>query len=195
MAVSKPNTQERQEVMKKAATAGATFQATGGGHLNSDDYFKAAELKDRENKIKAMEDIKKERGKYCANQFAAIQMIQKKGELTYATESSFTMPEIKTMLKWKKIKQTGTKRHNIIDAYTTAPKPAKIQTIWSRTEEAALDALKSKDIPLQSTALGVAARKMVRNLKTLIGTLDEDSLKELKAILEARSELDNQNSL
>jgi hypothetical protein len=194
VAVSKPNTLDRQQAMKKATSAGQTFHATGGGHLNSDDFFKAAELKARENKIKAMEEVKSERDKYCKNQWAAIRLIKLKGELTLDTEKAFTLPEVKIMNKWKMIKTTGTKKRELVEAYTAVPKP-KIQTIWSRSEEAQLEALKATDFPLQSTALGAAARKMVNNLKNSLGNLDDNSLKELESILLARRELENPNAL
>jgi hypothetical protein len=194
VAVSMPNTLERQQAMKKASSAGQTFHATGGGHLNSDDFFKAAELKARENKVKAMEEIKKERAKYCNNQWAAIRLIKAKGELTLETEKRFTLLEIKAMLKWKKIKPTGTKKRDLVEAYMGAPKP-KIQTIWSRSEEAALEALKVTDFTLQSTALGDAVKRMAKNLQNSLGNLDEASLKELESIIQARKDLENPNAL
>jgi hypothetical protein len=110
VAVSKPNTLKRQEAMKKATTAGVTFQATRGGHLNSDDYFKAAELKAHDAQVKAMEELKRDRQKYCQDQWAALWLIQAKGELMYDTKSKFTLPKIKVMLKWKKVKPSGNKK-------------------------------------------------------------------------------------
>jgi hypothetical protein len=194
VAVSKPNTVERQQAMKKAGSAGATFQATGGGHLNSDDFFKAAELKARENKLKAMEDLKKEREKYCRDQFAAIRLIKAKGELTWETEKHFTLAEIKIMLKWKKIKPSGTKKRDLVLAYIETPKPP-IQVVWKRSEQAAMDALRAENIPLEWTALGVAANRLVKTLKNSIASLDAEALKDLQAIIEARKELDNPNAL
>jgi hypothetical protein len=195
VAISKPNSMERQLAMKKATSAGATFQATGGGHLNSNDFFKAAELKARESKLKALEEVKKDRDKYCKDQWAAIRLIRAKGELTLDTEKLFTMPEIKTMLKWKKIRPSGTKKRELVQAYTEAPKPP-IQPIWKRSEQQAMDALREdENVPLQSTALGAAANRMVRNLKNSMGYIDADALKELEAIIQARKELDNPNAL
>jgi hypothetical protein len=194
VAVSKPNTLQRQQAMKKASSAGATFHATGGGHLNSDDYFKAAELKARENQIKAMEEVKKERERYCQDQWAALRLIKAKGELTYNTEKNFTLTEIKILLKWKRIKATGTKKRDLIQAYRDAPKPP-IQVIWKRSEQAALDALKNTNVSLESTALGAAAKKLLKNLQNSMGSLDSNSLNDLAAALQARKELDNPNAL
>jgi hypothetical protein len=194
VAVSKPNTLARQVAMKKASSAGATFHATGGGHLNSDDYFKAAELKARENQVKAMEEIKKEREKYCKDQWAALRLIKAKGELTWDTVSRFTIFEIKILLKWKKVKATGTKKRDLVEAYTEAPKPI-IQPMWKPSEQAKLDALKDTNVSLESTALGAAAKKMVKNLQNSMGNLDAEALKELEAIIQARRELENPNAL
>jgi hypothetical protein len=194
VAVSKPNSLERQEAMAKASSAGATFQATGGGHLNSDDFFKAAELKARESKIKAMEELKRERENDCKDQWAALRLIKEKGELTFDTEKLFTLAEIKILLKWKKIRPTGTKKADLVRAYRDAPKP-KIQVVWKRSKQAALNALKETNIDLQSTALGVAAKKMVRNLQNSMGTIDLETLKELESLIQQRKELDNPNAL
>jgi hypothetical protein len=194
VAVSQPNTLERQEALRNASSAGKTFHATGGGHLNSDDYFKAAELKARANKLKAMEEVKKEREKYCKDQWAALRLIKAKGELTWDTVSRFTIFEIKILLKWKKVKATGTKKRDLVEAYTDAPKPI-IQPMWKRSEQAKLDALKDTNVSLESTALGAAAKKMVKNLQNSMGNLDAEALKELEAIIQARRELENPNAL
>jgi hypothetical protein len=195
IAVSKPNTQERRDALKKASTAGQTFHATGGGHLNSDDFFLAAAAKARDHEVKAMEEIKKNRKRYCDDQWAALRLIKAKGELTFETASRFSLAETKTMAKWKKIKPTGTKKSDLVEAYTNAPKP-KIKPVWQPSEEAKLDALKDpSNITLQSTALGVAMKKMVRTLQNSFGDLDVDSLKELEALLQAKKEQDNPNAL
>jgi hypothetical protein len=195
IAVSKPNTQERRDALKKASTAGQTFHATGGGHLNSDDFFLAAAAKARDHEVKAMEEIKKNRKRYCDDQWAALRLIKAKGELTFETASRFSLAETKTMAKWKKIKPTGTKKSDLVEAYTNAPKP-KIKPVWQPSEQAKLDALKDpSNITLQSTALGVAMKKMVRTLQNSFGDLDVDSLKELEALLQAKKEQDNPNAL
>jgi hypothetical protein len=54
------NSKERITALRRATTAGQYFYTTGGGHLNSNKFFKAQELRARESKIKLMEDAKKE---------------------------------------------------------------------------------------------------------------------------------------
>jgi hypothetical protein len=143
-----------------------------------------------------MEDIKKERKTYCDSQFAAIRLIQKKGELTHETVKNFTMDEIKKMLRWKRIKPSGTLKRDLVQAYIDTPKPQRIQTIWSRREEAELVALKNKgNITLETTALGVAAIKMMKTLQNSVVSLDQSSCDELQAMMEAKKERDNPNAL
>jgi hypothetical protein len=141
-----------------------------------------------------MEEMKKEKDKYCKDQWAAIRLIKAKGKLTYDTEKLFTLAEVKILLKWKKIKASGTKKRDLIDAYRAAPKPP-IQVIWKRSEQAGLNALKSQEIPLESTALGVTTKKMVNHLQNSMGNLDKESIDQLAAILQARREMDNLNAL
>jgi hypothetical protein len=99
------------------------------------------------------------------------------------------------LLKWKKVKATGTKKQDLIKAYRAAPKPP-IQVIWKCSEQAVLDALKDpSQISLQSTALGVAMKKMIKTLQNLLGDLDQEPLKELQVMLLAKQEREIPNAL
>jgi len=179
VAVTKPQTQERVMAIKDAKTAGQMFYATGGRHLNSNDFFKAKEIQSRQADIKKMEDVKRDRGKYCTEQKGSIVLIKRKGELTADTEKNFTLPEIKTLLKWKKVKVVSNRKRDMVDAYIAAPKP-KIQKVWTRSEENVLQQLKSLDVPLKDTALGVASKQMARAVGNNLAQLDTDSLDALK---------------
>jgi len=179
VAVTQPQTQERVMAIKDAKTAGQMFYATGGRHLNSNEFFKAKEIQSRQAGIKKMEDAKKERDKYCKEQRGSILLIKRKGELTADTEKDFTLPEIKTLLKWKKVKIVSTRKRDMVDAYIAAPKP-KIQKVWTRSEETALQQLKSVDILLKDTAMGVASTQMARAVGNNLAQLDADSLDALK---------------
>ena len=46
----------------------------------------------------------------CAKQKGAVLLIKKKGELTHDTEKDFAIPEVKMLLKWKKVKAVSTKK-------------------------------------------------------------------------------------
>jgi hypothetical protein len=184
VAVTEPHSKERVNAIKAAKTAGQMFYATGGKHLNSDEFFVASELKKRDAEIKAMEDVKAKRAKYCKEQKEAVLMIRKKGELTVATEKEFTVAQIKTLLHWKKAKQpSSTKKRDLVNTYLDTVKP-KIQKTWTRGEEAALVALKVQDLLLIDTALGMATTQMATAVKNNLAQLDKDSIDSLKTALE-----------
>jgi hypothetical protein len=190
VAVTEPNSKERVKAIKEAKSAGQMFFATGGKHLNSDEFFVASELKKRDAAIKIMEASKEKRAKYCKEQRNAVLMIKAKGELTVNTEKLFTVPEIKTLLHWKKAKQpASTKKRDLVNAYLDTPKP-KIQKTWTRGEEAALVALKVQDLPLIDTALGVATTQMATAVKNNLAQLDKEAMDSLKAALQEHT--DNQ---
>jgi hypothetical protein len=180
--VTQPQSLARVRAVKDAKTAGQLFFATGGRHINTDEFFKAKELKRRADDISAMEEQKKQRGLYCKDQRGAVLLLRSKGKLTVDTEKSFTLPKIKTLLKWKKVKTTSNKKKDMVDAYVAAAKP-KIQNVWCNSEEKALVALKSEDIMMKDTAVGVAASQMARAVTTNLAQLDEQSRAELKAAL------------
>ena len=140
-----------------------------------------------------MEEAKTARKKYCTKQFAAITMIKKKGELTWDRERSFTRAEILTLCNWKKVQmKSNAKKRELVDAYVDAPKP-KIQTIWSRSEEAALQKLKDEVVELKATEIGVTTPQMARAVTNNLANLDSDSISALKAAIDDISNGDMNN--
>jgi hypothetical protein len=126
VSVTEPLSKERVLAIKNSKTHGQMFFAMGGGHINSNDFFGAQEMKAREDEIAKLEKEKKEQKKYCADQVGAIKMIKAKGELTHTTEKNFNLAEIEMLLKWKKVQLKTKRKREMIDAYIAAPKP-KIQ--------------------------------------------------------------------
>jgi hypothetical protein len=149
VAVTAPQSKARIKAIKDAKTAGQLFFATGGRHINTNEFFQAKEMKRPEELISKTEEAKKQRKKYCQDQMDAVKLIKSKGDLTLDSMNRFTNPEIKTLLRWKKVKPEARKSKNkdLVDAYIAAPKP-KIQTIWSQSEEEALLKLKNTNIPI-----------------------------------------------
>jgi hypothetical protein len=167
------------KAIREAKTAGQMFYATGGRHINSDEFFKARELKMREPQIKAMEDLKQKKIAYCDTQVAAVRLIKQKGELTWDREKLFTVKDIDTLLKWKKVKPNSKRKKDLIEAYCDAPKP-KMQATWCRMEEAALQRLKNEVLSLKETAVGVATNQMARAVTNNLSNLDSDSIAALR---------------
>jgi hypothetical protein len=59
VAVTEPNSKERVQAIKKAKGAGQMFFATGGRHLNSNEFFEAKALTEREARTKELEARKR----------------------------------------------------------------------------------------------------------------------------------------
>ena len=95
-----------------------------------------------------MEEEKEQRAKDAVEQRGAVEIIRNKGDLTSINDKLFTAKEIKTLLKWKKVKPKGTKKADLVEAYIAAAKPP-IQKSWTRSEEAALQDLKSEHVDLK----------------------------------------------
>jgi hypothetical protein len=180
--VTEPHSQDRVNAIKKAKTAGQMFYATGGKHLNTDEFFKATALKERDKELVVMEAAKALRLKMIAEQRAAGMLIRSKGELTSKTFKDFKVPEIKILLKWKGAKPVSSRKADIVEAYITAKKPPIVKS-WKRSEEAALLANKEQTVALKDTALGVATTQMARAVTNNLAQLDEESLATLKSAL------------
>jgi hypothetical protein len=181
VAVTQPHSKDCIEAIKEAKTAGQMFYATSGRHLNSDEFFCAQEGKERDVAVAAIEKQKKERKEYCAKQLEAIKIIRSKGELTSLTEKKFTITEIAVLLKWKKVKVSGPKKKkDLVDAYLAAPRP-KIQVIWSRSDEARLQKLKS--LTLKDMALGIASTQMANAVGNNLDNLDDEAISKLKGAI------------
>ena len=195
VAVTEPQSDERIQAIKKAKTAGQLFYATGGRHINSVEFFKAKELQARDTKLKLMIDEKTKHLEKLKAQNDAVKLIRNKGDLTYENEKQFTVAEIKILLKWKKTKPLSTKKKDLIDAYIKAPKPAKPTKIWTKTQETTLQELKSTEVDIKDTALGIAATQMARALTNNVAQLDNEARAALRETLRAYDEDNGPNVL
>ena len=194
VAVTEPHSKERIQAIKKAKAAGQMYFAIGGRHLNSQEFFQAKALEQREEALRKMEEKKKQRAKYCKDQLEAVMLLKKKGELTHDTVKNFTLPEIKTLLKWKKApKPPSSKKADLVQTYIDAPKP-KIQKVWCRSEEAELQALKSEKVEMKDTALGMAVTQMAPAVTHNLATLDPETRAALKRSLEDFEKDDSSSS-
>ena len=78
IAVTVPNTCERQDALGKASTAGAQFYLNAGGVVNSNNFFIAAERKQQSEGIILLEKQKKEYNTYVAPADKGKQLIEQK---------------------------------------------------------------------------------------------------------------------
>jgi len=188
-AVTVPNSKERIKAIQRAKTSGQMFYATGGQHLNAEDFFKAKALTEREAKAAVVEKTKRERlDKFQTDQEAKSLLQEKAIDLNRYNEKKFVMPEIKLLCKWKGCKVTSSKnKEQHIAAYENTPRPPTPQP-WTLDEETMLNTLKEEEIELKDTALGVAAKQMAAAVTQNMEKLDDESrLKLLQSLAKYQS--------
>ena len=181
LVVTRPQTKERLDAIIEAKGAGGMFHATGGEHLNSDDYFKSRTLIKRRSQITDMEKSKKEIEDqvHVANERDRL-IISKNTDLTEATKSSFTVHEIKALLKWKVRKVPPGNKRSLVTLYCTLPDPEKVVP-WSEEQENELSTLKQETIDLKDTALAVSTNQMARGITNnieLLNTPEKEMLRD-----------------
>ncbi len=166
----------RIEAIRKAKGAGQLFHATGGTHLNSNEFFKAKALETRLEQARVLEEQKNKRTEALIVEEKARDLLSSKGDLSLQNKSCYKVKDIKILLKWKglKIQKGQAKKEYIIALYLTKPPPPPTVP-WSDAEEAILQDLKEVDVPLEQTALGIAAKQMARGVANSIQHLDEQS--------------------
>lgn len=144
--------------------------------------------------MKRMEDKKKKRAACYKEQKGAVLLLKSEGELTLETQKTFTLPEIKILLKWKRVKPESILKKDLVNAHIAAPKP-KIQKVWCRSEEAALVALQSVDVDMKDTAVGVVATQMAKALGNDLASLNDSSRSVLMQTLQDFDDSSNPNAI
>jgi len=167
-AITVPNSNARLKAIQMAKTAGQMFFATGGQHLNADNFFKA------KGKAAGVEKEKLECLEMLAVDQEAKSLLQEKGlDLNHANEKKFLLPECKLLWKWKGCKVHSSKNKVLhIDACLQKLRPP-LPEPWTPEEEAMLVALKGDDIDIKDTALGVAAKQMAAAVTNNMEKLDD----------------------
>ena len=185
-AVTIPQTKERIKAIRNAKASGQLFHATGGQHLNSDEFFKARAMVEREEAVVKEEKTKQNRILLLDLEKEARALLAIKGPLTVETANArvFSKADIKLLCKWKGTKNTKIngkvpdKKENFAKLYfeTADPPPPKR---WTEEDEEALRVLKEDDVPLEETQLGVAARQMAVATANNMSKLDRKTRNEL----------------
>ena len=184
VAVTEPQSKERVQAIKEAKTAGQLFYATGGRHINSNEFFQARALALRDGKVKEMQARKDARRKTCNEQKAAVMMIRSKGDLTSINHKNFNASEVKILLKWKGLVPSHYPRKtDMVEACITTEKP-KITKSWTRGEEEALQKLLNQNVAMKETAVGVATTQMAKAVTNNLATLDSPTRSALKTSLQ-----------
>jgi hypothetical protein len=163
-----PHSKERIEaIMKAKGTAGSLFHATGGEHINTEEFFQAAELKTRRERLKKLEGEKATRNEKIEAEGAALSMIADKGGKEPGDEGAeYNLDELrKVMLYWKIGKKTykdGKKdvpKKVLVNLYRSSEVPEEALP-WTDEEEQELQELLKGDVPdVADTQLAVAAKQ------------------------------------
>jgi hypothetical protein len=151
-----PHTKARVKALMGSKGAGGHFHVTGGEHLNSDDVFKAAALKDRMAEVAKLEKEKETLMDNAIKVAEAREINLDKGLPERKSDvKKFTGPELKALLTWKVGSHKETTKATRIARFlaTDIPKPSRK---WTEEDEAELTRLKSDDVALKDTAIGVA---------------------------------------
>jgi hypothetical protein len=192
VAVTEPHSSARVKMIKNAKTAGQLFFATGGQHLNSNDFFRARTLADREAKVKLLEAKKKSLTAALDVENSVMQLLQLKGSLCPQNAMAFTVFQIKLLVKWKKAKPASSKKEDLLAAYYSLPPPLATPS-WTQTDEMELVELQSENVDMKDTAIGVSANQMARAVRQNLSNLDPAERAQLKQALDIVDEVDPPN--
>jgi len=155
------------------------FFATGGQHLNSDEFFQAREHAKRLENTKKIQDEKEKRILIQKVDLDARAMLSTQGPLTHKSYKTHSVKAIKQLCKWKHCKIDNlTRKQQYFDLYMTTLEPPTPDP-WTEEEESDLQKLLKPDMPLQETHLGVAAKQVAVATANNLAHLDEDARHKL----------------
>lgn len=184
VAVTEPISDARVQAIKKSKTSGQMFFATGGRHTNSDEFFKARTLADRETRTKVLEARKKLLVAALELEVKVTDLLGMKGNPTEENASTFKVAELKTLLKWKKAKPISSKKADLITAFRMSPPPLDAEK-WTAEEEMELVAMQSAHVNMVDTALGVSTIQMANAVSNNFSHLPLENRNSLKRAIEA----------
>jgi len=177
-AVTVPQTQERTLAIKNAKAAGQMFFATGGQHLNSDEFFQAREYAVRLDEAKKIKEVKENRLLLIELEKKARDVLRQQGPLTHDTYKTYNKPVIKLLCKWKRVKIVVDKKKELFDLCLSNPEPPAPEP-WTEEEESELQEMLKPDMPLKQTHLGVTAKQMAVATANNLEHVDKETNRKL----------------
>ncbi|CAB9525203.1 hypothetical protein SEMRO_1644_G288150.1 [Seminavis robusta] len=187
--ITEAHSQARVEAISQAKGHGELFHVTQGQHLNSNDFFRAREHNNRQNRIKELEAKKESELTAAAVKDKRDAIVEEKGEPTVETVGNFTVAELQALHKYKTGKNGKGKKNDVLEAYLKAKNPRKLDG-WSEEEEADLQRLKEEDIPLEETAIGEAVSQAASAVENHVAHLDSETQQRLLEALQNAVEFD-----
>jgi len=115
------HSKERIEAIRKCKCAGQLFHATGGTHLNSNEFFKAKALETQLEEAAKATETKKKRLAVIVVEEQAQGILSTKGELTLQNSTTYNVKDVLVLLRWKglKIEKEKKKKHDLVALYLT----------------------------------------------------------------------------
>jgi hypothetical protein len=199
-AVTEHYSRERQDALMAANTAGKHYHATGGYHLNSDDYFIAQERMDQKRQAGILEKEKKARLAAKQRQEDASALLADLGRRSVDVYDSRTSlvtlksSELRTLVAWKLGgEKVPTTKSLLIGSWMKNKNFDRHLSFeeWTQDDEARLAGLIDEDIKLGETELGRQQDVVVQSVKSTVGSLSASRRAEIMAIItqeEARTE-------
>ena len=178
--LTEAHSKERVKLLQSAKTAGQIFHATGGTHINSDDFFRSRAMKDREAEIKKLEALKKSIQTETKQSDAYIKIIREKGIPNRQNVKEFSKDELMTLVRSRcggKIPKDAKNKPTLLEAFLNAPRFE--HKIWFARQEKELQRLKDELVTLQETELAVQAKQNARAVHNNLALLDEKTKHDL----------------
>ena len=185
IAVTVPNTHERQDALGRASTAGGQLFANAGGVINSDDFFIATERKKRSADIILLEKQKKEYDNYVVLAAKVKELIEQKrgkGIDVYTHQSLddkkvITGEQLKLLIEDHTGKKPGAKdstKDRLVALWLdTRDKKAHEPKEWTIVDNHRLLALQEEEITIDKTELGRATARQLQGFASMAQLLPQ----------------------
>jgi hypothetical protein len=150
-------------------------------------------MKDRENKIKRLEALKKSIQSETKQSDTYIKIIRDKGIPRWENQKDFTKEELVALVRSRyggKIPKEAKNKSALIEAYLKGPRIEP--QVWYARQERELQRLKDELVTLNETELAVQARQNARAVCNNIALLDKKDKEELIQAL-TKKEDDDEN--
>lgn len=183
IAVTKPNTWERQDALAEAHYAGQYWFVTGGAELNSDDWFIAQTRKKREKEVSKLPKKKliwEEAEKRKTNAKRVLNKVQNPYTDDNAV-ANLTVQDLKILYQWTHgiLPKKELKKDDLISDWnnTKLNRPFDENAIaWGQQEEGELHRLETEMITIKDTKLWKQKKKMAQDLTAALNLMLKDDM-------------------
>ncbi len=166
--LTRPQLMECVRLLAKASTHSAKFIVTGGSHRMTNNFLKAASLKERELELAALLKDKKHAFKKFAVQQNALAILALKSleSQTASNYAASTAAELDILIRYHSAVPKGGKQEKTAKWKAICDKGKKpaVCLPWTKQEEATLHKLQTEEITMVDTHLGRQEETMKREL-------------------------------